>query len=78
MQKVVGKVFLDDVALVAAADHKVVDAVVGINLEDVPKNRVPADFDHRFGLDHGFFADARAEATSQNDCFHVKSRVYLR
>ena len=36
VQEVVGKVFFDEVALVATADHKVVDAVMGVHLEDVP------------------------------------------
>jgi hypothetical protein len=36
VQKVVGEVLLDDVALVAAADDEVVDPVSGVELEDVP------------------------------------------
>ena len=50
MQEVVGEVFLDHVALVAAADHEVIDAVGGVDFHDVPENRLAADLDHRLGL----------------------------
>ena len=60
VQKVVGEVLFDDVALVATADDKVVDAVVGIGLEDVPKDGLAADLDHRLGPGRGFFRDSGA------------------
>ena len=69
MQEVIGKVLLDDVALVAAANDEVIDAVVGISLQDVPQDRLAADLDHGFGAGVGFFADACAQATGKNDCF---------
>jgi hypothetical protein len=39
-------------------------------VHDVPENRPAADFDHRLWLQHGFFGEARSEATSQNDGLH--------
>ena len=55
VQEVVGEVLLDDVALVAAADDEVVDAVRGVELEDVPEDGQTADLDHGLGAKRGFF-----------------------
>ncbi len=63
MEEVVGEVLLDDVALVSAADDEVVDAVLGVDLQDVPEDRPAADLNHRFRPYRGLFAEACAEAT---------------
>ena len=63
VQEVVGEVLLDDVALVAEADNEVVDALLRVELEDVPENGASADLDHGLGTDRGFFAETRAETT---------------
>ena len=55
-QEIIREVFLDDVALVPAAHNKLINAVGGVNLHDVPQNRSAADFNHRLRLDDGFFA----------------------
>src|SRR6185436_3334141 len=68
-------ILLDDIALVPAADHEVVHAVGGIDLHDVPEDGLAADLDHRLGPDAGLLADARAEASGQNDRFHRSSRL---
>ena len=60
VQEIIGKIFLDHVALVATADHKIVDAMVGIDLHDVPQHRQPADLHHRLGPQVGFFTDPGA------------------
>ena len=70
MEEVVGEVFLDDVALIATAHDEIVDAVVGVELHDVPQNRPPADLNHGFGPDRGFLTEARAQATGQQYGFH--------
>jgi len=70
MQKVVGEVFLDQVALVAKANNEIVDAMGGIDLEDVPEDRQAADFHHWFGAEAGFFAEAGAEAAGENYGYH--------
>jgi hypothetical protein len=44
VQKVIGKVFLDDVALVATANDEVIAAMVGISLHDVPQDGLAANF----------------------------------
>src|SRR5438105_3550954 len=66
MQVVVGEVFLDHVAPVAEADHEVFDAVLRIDLHDVPENRLPADLDHRLGTDYGLLTQARAEPPGED------------
>ena len=54
MEEVVGEELLDDVALVAQADDEVVDAVLGVELEDVPEDGAAADFDHGLGTERWF------------------------
>lgn len=56
MQKVVRKVFFNEVALVTATDDKVIDAMVGIHLENVPENGLATNFHHGLGSGGGFFA----------------------
>jgi hypothetical protein len=73
VEEVIGEIFLDDVAFVPAADHEIVDAVVCVDLHDVPQDRPPADLDHRLGAHGGFFTEARAEAAGKNHCFHDRS-----
>ena len=73
VQEVVSKVLFDDVALVAAADDKVVHAMGGIPLKNVPKDGLATHFDHGFGFEVGFFGYAGAQATGQDDGFHVLS-----
>jgi len=70
VQEVVGEVLLYDVALVAAADDEVIDAVVGVHLHDVPEYRTATDLDHRLRLEVRFLRDAGAKATRQDNCLH--------
>jgi hypothetical protein len=71
VQEIVVEIFLDHIALVAAADHELVQAVGGVDLHDVPQDRHPADLDHRLGPDRGLLAEARAESPGQDDDFHA-------
>ena len=69
-QHVVAEVLLDQVALVAAADHEIVQTIGRVDLHDVPENRLPADLDQRLRLRNAFFADAATEPARENDDFH--------
>ena len=69
MQKVVRKILLDDVTLIAAANDEVIDTVVGVSLQDVPQDWLAADLDHGLGLGVSFFTYASTQAPSKNDCF---------
>ena len=70
VQEIVSEIFLDQVALVAAADDEVVDAVGGVELHDMPEDGLAADLDHGLGLEVGFFGETGAEATGEDDRFH--------
>ena len=64
VQEVIGEVLLDDIAFVAAANDEIVNAVMGVHLEDVPEDRFAANFDHWLGLQMGLFRNPGAKATS--------------
>ena len=70
MEVVVGEVFLDDIALVAAADDKVVDAMGRIDLHDVPQDRAAADFHHRLRDADRFLGQPGSKTAGQNDALH--------
>jgi len=70
MQEIIREVFLDQVAFVPTADYEIVDAVSGIDLEDMPEDRTAPDFDHRFGTCAGLFTQPCSLAACQNDSFH--------
>ena len=71
MQKVVGEVLFDDIAFMAAADYKVVNAMGGVELHDMPEDWLASDFDHGFWLEVRLFGDAGAEASCEDYCFHA-------
>ena len=54
VQEVVREVFLDQVALVAAANNEVVYSVMGINFHDVPQDGFATNFDHGLGFEVSF------------------------
>ena len=60
VQEVVGEVLLDHVALVATADHEIVDAVRRVELHDVPEDRLAADLDHGLRFQMGLLGDPGA------------------
>jgi len=70
VQEIVSEILLDQVALVAAADDEVVDAVGGVELHDMPEDGLAADLDHGLGSEIGFFGEPGAEAAGEDDCFH--------
>ena len=63
VQEVVCEILLNDVLLIARADDKLVEAVGGIQLHNVPQNGHPAQLHHGLGLELGFFRYPGAEAT---------------
>lgn len=73
MQEIVGKIFFDNIALVAAAHDEIGHAVSEINFHDVPDQRFATDFNHGFRLEMGFFGNTRSESARQNDSFHLIS-----
>jgi len=74
VQEVISEILLDYITLVSTTDDKFIDAVGAEDLEDVPKNRPPANFDHWFGLQMSLFANTSAKATGKNNSFHRFSK----
>ena len=72
VQEVVGEILLDDIALVAAADDEIIDAVGGVAFHDMPEDRLAADLDHGLGPEVGLFGNAGAETTGENNSFHFR------
>jgi len=70
VEEVVGKILLDDIALVSQANDEIVDPVMRVNLHDVPEDRPAPDLDHGFWLEMGFLADASAQTSGKDDNFH--------
>jgi hypothetical protein len=57
-------------AFIAAANHKIRNAMVRIRFENVPQNWLATNFHHWFGPHAAFFANASAVAARQNNCLH--------
>jgi hypothetical protein len=72
VQKIIRKIFLDHVTLVATAHDEIVDAKGAVDLEDVPEDRQATHFHQRLGPHHGFFGEAGAPATGEDDGFQRK------
>ncbi len=74
MEIVVGEIFLDEIALVSEAHDEVVDAVVGIDLHDVPEDGAAADLHHRLGSNGGLFTEPGTQAPGKNNELHTHLR----
>ena len=70
VQKIIGEVLFDQISLVSATDNKVIDPVLRIDFENVPKDRPAANFNHGLGTRTGFFTEPSSLPASQNNCFH--------
>lgn len=70
VQEIISEVLFDYIAFVTTADYEIIDSVGRISLEDVPKNRLAADFDHWLGSGTSLLGDARTEPAGENNCFH--------
>src|SRR5207302_9963213 len=70
IQEIVGEVLLDDIALVPAADDEVINAVLGIDFQDVPEDGAATNLDHRLGPDNRLFRKPRAEPACEYYRFH--------
>ena len=71
VQEIIGEILLDQIALITAADNKLVNAKMAINFENVPENRLASYLHHRLWLEVGFFAEAGTESASKDNCFHL-------
>ena len=69
VQVVIDKVFFDDVAHIAEADHEFIEAIMAIMFHDVPDDRFATDLHHGLRAKVGFFGETGAEAPGENDDF---------
>ena len=70
VQEVVCEIFFDDISFVSEENDEVVVSIARVYLHDVPEDRVPADFDHGFRDDTGFFGKACAHTAGEDEDFH--------
>jgi hypothetical protein len=73
--QVIQKIVLDDIALITTANNKVVEAMMRVQLHNVPDNRPAADFDQRLGNYGCLFAQPGSMAAGKNDNLHGKLPV---
>jgi len=66
VQVIAGEVFLNHVPLIAAADHKLVDAMGGVDLKNAPEDWHATDLHHRLLLEVDFFTDASIKPAGEN------------
>lgn len=64
VQEIVGEVFLDEVSLIAAADHEIMDPMGRIHFHDMPQDRLATDLDHGLRPEMGFFGNSGSETSS--------------
>src|SRR6266571_525055 len=67
---VVQEIFLDHVAAISQAEHKVGKTVVRIQLHDVPEDRSTTNFYQRFGPVLSLLSQACTESTAKHHHFH--------
>ena len=63
MEKIVSEVFLDDVTFIAEADNEIVEAVMAVDLHDMPQDWTTADLNHWFRTDVSFLAQPGAHTS---------------
>ena len=73
MQKVVHKVFLDDVAFIAETYNEFVKAILAIDLHDMPQHGPTANFDHGLWPGFRFFRNACTKTSREKNHFHKSS-----
>jgi len=71
MQEVVREELLDQVTAVAATNDELVDTMKGVQLHDVPKDRMTTDLDHWLGPQDRLLGESRSQPASKNHCFHT-------
>ena len=70
VRPVVEEELLDDVGLVAEAEHEILVPVLAVITHQMPEDRLAADRDHRLRDVLGIIADTRAETSAEQNCFH--------
>ncbi|MNT22483.1 hypothetical protein D3C72_1578660 [compost metagenome] len=71
MQDVVGEIFLDHIAAIAKADHEIGEAVMAVDLHDMPEDGTTAYLDHRLWAQMALFRNPGTVPACENDNFHA-------
>ena len=71
VQEIICKVLLDHMLLIPGADHKIVEAVMAVELHDMPEDRHAAQIHHGLWFELAFFGNARSEAAGEDENFHL-------
>ena len=75
MEEVVREVLLDHVAAIAATDDELLNAMSGVGLHDVPKDRVPAHLNHWLGSRLCLLGEAGTQTTGKNHGLHKRHPI---
>jgi hypothetical protein len=75
ISKIFGKIVLDHITLVALTDHRLIDAMTAVDLENMPQYRHATNLSHRPGLEMGCLADTNALPSGQDHSLHRVNRV---
>ena len=70
VQEIIREILLDHMLLIPGADHKIVEAVMAVELHDMPEDRHAAQIHHGLWFELAFFGNARSEAAGENNNFH--------
>ena len=70
VQEIIRKILLDHMLLIPGADHKIVEAVITVELHDMPEDRHAAQIHHGLWFKLAFFGDSCSEAAGKNNNFH--------
>ena len=63
VEKIVSEIFFDDMLFIPSANDELIEAIMRIQLHDMPKNRLAAQFYHRLGFKLTLFANTGTVAT---------------
>jgi hypothetical protein len=63
MHEIMRKIFFNHISAVAQANNEIIEAIMRINLHDMPKYRLASDFNHRLGYCLGFLANPGSPAS---------------
>lgn len=77
VQEIIREILLDHMLLIPGADHKIVEAVMAVELHDMPEDRHTAQLYHGLGFKLAFFGNACSEAASENENFHLSYPLLL-
>jgi len=75
ISKIFGKIFLDHITLVASTNHRLINAMTTVDLENMPQYMDVTNLSHRPGLEMGCLADTNVLPSGQEHSLHRVNRV---